>query len=126
METIVSSAIVDSYFRKLKTHLDVDTVIVGGGPSGLVAAYYLAKNNKKVALLERKLAPGGGMWGGAMMFNQIVVQASAKHLLEEFNISYQAHDGHYYVIDSIEATASLIYHASKAGAAIFNCFSGDA
>mgnify|MGYP000535614321 CR=1 FL=1 len=39
-----------------------------------MAAYFLAKAGKKVALFDRKLAPGGGMWGGAMMFNDIVVQ----------------------------------------------------
>ena len=123
METIVSSAIVDSYFQKLKANLNIDTAIVGGGPSGLVAAYHLAKNGKKVALFERKLAPGGGMWGGAMMFNQIVAQKATKHLLDSFNITYQAHNNNHYLIDSVEATASLIYHASNAGAAIFNCFS---
>ena len=36
-----------------------------------------AKAGKKVALFDRKLAPGGGMWGGAMMFNDIVVQEEA-------------------------------------------------
>ena len=77
MEQIVSTGIIDSYFAKLKSNLSIDVAIVGGGPSGIVAAYYLAKAGKKVALFDRKLAPGGGMWGGAMMFNDIVVQEEA-------------------------------------------------
>ena len=88
MERVVSAGIIDSYFSKLKSNLSLDAAIVGGGPSGLVAAYYLAKMGRKVALFERKLAPGGGMWGGAMMFNQIMVQQEAVFILDELGIRY--------------------------------------
>ena len=74
IETKVSQGIISTYFEKLEKNLDLDVAIVGGGPSGIVAAYYLAKAGLKVAQFDRKLAPGGGMWGGAMMFNQIVIQ----------------------------------------------------
>jgi thiamine thiazole synthase len=123
MEQIVSTGIIDSYFRKLKESLSVDVAIVGGGPSGLVAAYYLAKNGIKVSLYERKLAPGGGMWGGAMMFNEIVVQQEAIHILNEFGIDYKHYTDVYYMVDSVHAASALIYHATKAGAKIFNCIS---
>lgn len=123
MEQIVSAGIVDSYFKKIKKNLSVDVAIVGGGPSGMVAAYYLAKKGLKVALYERKLAPGGGMWGGAMMFNEIVVQKNALHILDEFKIDYHHYEGDYYTLDSVHATSSLIYHATKAGAVMFNCTS---
>ena len=123
MEQIVSAGIVDSYFKKLKENLSVDVAIVGGGPSGLVAAYYLAKKSYSVTMYERKLAPGGGMWGGAMMFNEIVVQKEAIHILDELNISYNHYESNYYTVDSVHATSSLIYHASKAGVKIFNCTS---
>ncbi len=123
MEKIVSLGIVDSYYKKLKENLSVDVAIVGGGPSALVASYYLAKAGRKTALFERKLAPGGGMWGGAMMFNQIVVQKDALSILDEFKISYEYFKKDNYLVDSIEATSSLIYHASKAGVTIFNYFS---
>jgi len=115
--------IIDSYFRKLKENLSVDAAIVGGGPSGLVAAYYLAKAGRKVALFERKLAPGGGMWGGAMMFNRIIVQRDAVHVLDELQISYENHDENNFVVDSVESTAALIYHSCRAGVKFFNCFS---
>lgn len=121
MEQIVSAGIVDSYFNKLKENLTVDVAIVGGGPSGIVAAYYLAKQGFKVALYERKLAPGGGMWGGAMMFNEIVVQKEALHILNEFNIAYKHYEKDYYILDSVHATSALIYHATKAGVKMFNC-----
>ena len=70
IEKSVSQGIISSYFKKLERNLDLDVAIVGGGPSGIVAAYYLAKAGLKVAQFDRKLSPGGGMWGGAMMFNE--------------------------------------------------------
>lgn len=123
MEKIISQGIVDSYFNKLKDNLDIDAAIVGGGPSGLVAAYYLAKAGKKVALFERKLAPGGGMWGGAMMFNDIVVQREALPILDELGVQYKHYKDETYLVDSVHATSALIYAATKAGATIFNCYS---
>ncbi len=123
MEKIVSAGIIDSYFAKLKNNLELDAAIVGGGPSGLVAAYYLAKAGKKVALFERKLAPGGGMWGGAMMFNEIVVQQEALPILDELGVSYKPYDSERYTLDSVHSTSALIYKATQAGATIFNCFS---
>ena len=115
MEQIVSSGIIDSYFEKLKSNLSVDVAIVGGGPSGIVAAYFLAKAGKKVALFDRKLAPGGGMWGGAMMFNDIVVQEEAMPIIKELGVSYKE--------GANGTTSALIYQATKAGATIFNCYS---
>lgn len=123
MEQIVSAGIIDSYFTKLKDNLSIDVGIVGGGPSGLVAAYYLAKQGARVCLFERKLAPGGGMWGGAMMFNEIMVQKDALHIVEELGISHSLYRDGYYTIDSVHATAALTYHATRAGATIFNCTS---
>lgn len=123
MEQIVSSGIIDSYFAKLKSNLSVDVAIVGGGPSGIVAAYYLAKAGKKVALFDRKLAPGGGMWGGAMMFNDIVVQEEAMPIVKELGVQYHSAGNGTYIMDSVHTTSALLYQATKAGATIFNCYS---
>lgn len=123
METLVSLGIVENYFEKLKNNLSVDAAIVGGGPSGLVAAYYLARAGKRVVLYERKLAPGGGMWGGAMMFNDIIVQQEALPILDELGVSYKPYRDSACVVDSVHATSALVYAATKAGATIFNCYS---
>ncbi|MGC8603610.1 MAG: sulfide-dependent adenosine diphosphate thiazole synthase [Desulfomonilaceae bacterium] len=120
-EVIITKAIVDRYWAKLKDNLEMDVAIVGGGPSGLVAGYFLAKAGKRVALFERKLSVGGGMWGGGMMFNEIVVQESAIHLLKEFGVRYRLFQEDYYTADSVETASSLIAQATKAGLTIFNC-----
>jgi len=92
IETQVSKGIIKTYFEKLESHLELDVAIVGGGPSGIVAAYYLAKAGLKVAQFDRKLSPGGGMWGGAMMFNQIVVQEEALEIVKDFGINYAPYE----------------------------------
>ncbi len=123
IETQVSKGIINTYFEKLEKNLDLDVAIVGGGPSGIVAAYYLAKAGLKVAQFDRKLSPGGGMWGGAMMFNEIVIQKEALCIVEDFHISYRHYADELYVMDSVESTSALLYHAVHAGATIFNCYS---
>ena len=123
IETQVSKGIITTYFDKLQNNLDLDVAIVGGGPSGIVAAYYLAKAGLKVAQFDRKLSPGGGMWGGAMMFNQIVIQEEAMDIVNDFEINYHPFEDGLYTIDSVESTSSLLYHAVHAGATIFNCYS---
>ena len=71
MEEQISAAIIGRFFSKLQDNLSVDVAMVGAGPSALVAAKLVAEAGLKVAVFERKLAPGGGMWGGGMLFNEV-------------------------------------------------------
>lgn len=123
IETQVSSGIISTYFEKLNNCLDLDVAIVGGGPSGIVAAYYMAKAGLKVAQFDRKLSPGGGMWGGAMMFNQIVIQEEALPIVRDFGINYKEYQDGLFTMDSVESTSALLYHAVHASATVFNCYS---
>jgi thiamine thiazole synthase len=122
-DIIISRAIIRTFSDKLLDCLESEVAIVGGGPAGLVAAYYLAKAGKDVILLERKLSIGGGMWGGGIMFNEIVVQEEARGLLDEFDVGTRIFTDGYYVSDSVEAVSTLCSKAVKAGAKIFNLFS---
>jgi thiamine thiazole synthase len=121
----ISKAIIDSYRDKLVRALDVDVAIVGAGPAGMSCAYYLAKANKKVVIFERKLSVGGGMWGGGIMFNEIVVQEKAKEIMHEFEIKTRVYEKGYYLADSIEAVSTICSKTLKAGAKIFNLLSAE-
>ncbi len=119
-EVEISRAIVEAYFNDLLENLSLDVAIVGAGPSGMVAGYYLAKNGAKVAIFEKKLSIGGGIWGGAMGFNRIVVQEEAKEILDEFGINYRPFKNGLYVADAIETATTLASRAVKAGVKFFN------
>jgi sulfide-dependent adenosine diphosphate thiazole synthase len=123
MEEKITKTIVQGYFHKLTDNLHVDVAIAGAGPSSLVAACDLAKAGKKVAVFERKLAPGGGTWGGGMLFNEVVVQEDTLPILDDFHISYRQADDGYFSIDSVEFASGLIFGACRAGVRIFNAVS---
>jgi len=119
-ELHVTRGIIETFTKELLEYTTVDVAIVGAGPSGLVAAYLLAKGGKKVAIFERKLSPGGGIWGGGMLFNKIVVQKDAEPILKEFEINYTPYGDNYLIADAVEVASTLISKAVKAGVKIFN------
>jgi thiazole biosynthesis enzyme len=119
-DIIISRSIVESYMEKFLGSLSVDVALVGAGPSNLVAGYYLAKAGLKAVIFESKLAPGGGMWGGGMMFNEIVMQDDAIHIIEEMGIAYRPKGDGYYTMDSVESSSTIISKCVKTGTVIFN------
>ena len=124
-ENIISTAIINKFSAKLSEGLKLDVALVGGGPSALVAARYLAEAGLKTAIFERKLAPGGGTWGGGMLFNEVVVQDEALDILDDFSITHKKLENApgYHTLDSVEMASGLIFGAVKAGATIFNSVS---
>jgi thiamine thiazole synthase len=122
-EVIISRAIVESYMKDLLEAMELDVAIVGAGPSGLAAAYYLAKEGVRTAIFEKKLSVGGGIWGGGMMFNKIIVQAEGKKILDEFGIATTKYEEGYYVANAVELASTLCSLAIKGGARIFNLLS---
>ena len=120
-DIIVSRAIIERFTDRLKENLNLDVAIVGAGPAGMVASYYLAKMGYKVAVFERKLSVGGGMWGGGMMFNIIVVQEDALEVLKEFGIIYEPYDEPgYYTACAVHTMSTLTSRATAVGATVFN------
>jgi thiazole biosynthesis enzyme len=122
-EVLITRAIIERYTEKLLANVDLDVAVVGGGVSGLISAWRLARQGHKVAVFERKLSIGGGMWGGGMMFNEIVIQAAAKPIMDELGIRLRPIFDEYYTADAVEAVTTLGSQAVKAGAAVFNCIS---
>lgn len=119
-EVMISKGIVETYAKKFIDTLDVDVAIVGGGPSGIVAGYYLAKAGRKVVLFEKKISIGGGIWGGGMMFNEIVVQDECLEVLNAFEMIPVPYAPGYYTIDSVYTAATLVHKAMQQGLRILN------
>jgi thiamine thiazole synthase len=122
-EVTISKAITESFIKDFLGAMEVDVAIAGAGPSGMTAAYYLAKKGAKTVVFERQLRIGGGMPGGGMMFNRIVVQEEGKRLLDEFEVQTKEYKKGYYIADSLETISTICSKAIKAGVKIFNLVS---
>jgi thiazole biosynthesis enzyme len=116
----ISRAIIENYYKKLLDALDLDVALVGAGPSNLIAGILLGEKKIKTAIFESKLAPGGGIWGGGMMFNEVVVQDTALHLLDKIGVEYKKKKERYYTADSVELASTLISRCVKSDVRIFN------
>jgi thiazole biosynthesis enzyme len=119
-ETAISKAIIESYHRKLARQIESDAIIVGAGPSGLVAAFHLAAAGRRVTIIEKRLTPGGGIWGGAMGMNDVVVQEAALPILTAAGVRPAPHAGGLHVVDAAELACSLCLQAIRAGAVLLN------
>jgi thiazole biosynthesis enzyme len=122
-EITISRAITETFLKEFQEVMEVDVAIGGAGPSGMAAGYYLAKEGVKTVIFERSLRPGGGMPGGGMMFNTIVVQEEARGILNEFGVRTREYEKGYYTADSVEASSAICLKAIQAGAKIFNLIS---
>lgn len=119
-EVEISKAILSTYHEALSDRLASDVIIVGAGPSGMMAAIYLAREGLKVTLLEKRLSPGGGIWGGSMGMSKVAVQSDALALLDELGVARDLRSEDLYAVDAIELAAALCLKTVQAGAALFN------
>jgi sulfide-dependent adenosine diphosphate thiazole synthase len=119
-ETRITRAILDVFHEKLSRALTQDVLVVGAGPSGLMAAITLATRGRRVTVLEKRLAPGGGLWGGAMGMNEVVLQDEALVALEGLAVKTIPAEGGLFVVDAVGLASTLCAGALEAGATILN------
>jgi thiamine thiazole synthase len=119
-EKEVSRAIVAEFSRQLLDYIESDVVIVGGGPSGLMAGRGLASAGHKVLIVERNNYLGGGFWMGGYLMNKLTIRQPAEEVLDELGIPYQSAGPGLFVADAPHACSRLIAAACDAGVKIAN------
>ena len=119
-ETRITRAILDAYHDKLSRSLVSDVVVVGAGPSGLRAAIDLALMGRKVTLLEKRLSPGGGIWGGAMAMNEVVIQDEALSALDGIAVTPRPAGSGLHVVDAMGLGSALCAKAVESGVVVLN------
>jgi len=119
-ESQVTRAIVSEFGKDMQEYADNDVIIVGGGPSGLMAGRELASKNVKVLIIERNNYLGGGFWIGGFLMNKITVRAPAQQVLDELKIPYKEFSKGLYVSDGPHSCSKLIGAACDAGVRILN------
>jgi thiazole biosynthesis enzyme len=111
-DATVSSLIAKHYFDDIQGAIESDVIVAGAGPAGLTCAWTLADDGYRVTVFDKKLAPGGGIWGGGMTFNKIVLQKDVAPILDEAGIPYTEDDGAY-VADAVVFAAKLVAKAAS-------------
>ena len=120
-DVTITRLIIQSYTEKITSLLEVDVAMVGAGPANMTAGYYLGRAGFKSVIFESKLAPGGGMWGGGMMFNEAVLQQDAFSVAEDMGFKTRDRGSGYHTFDSVEAASCLSVKCIQAGTKIMNC-----
>ena len=116
----ISRAILSEFNSWFSDYIVSDVIIVGAGPSGLVAARDLAKQGIKVLVIEVNNYLGGGFWIGGYLMNTLTFRSPAEEMLDELNIPYKKTLDGLLTADGPNACSKLISAACDAGARILN------
>jgi thiamine thiazole synthase len=119
-ESKVTKAIVRSFLKQFEEYAESDVIIVGAGPSGLMAGKELASQRYKVLIVERNNYLGGGFWLGGYLMNKVTVRAPGQEILAELGIPYEEASDGLFVADGPHACSKLIAATCDAGVKFVN------
>jgi thiamine thiazole synthase len=124
-ERDITKAIARSFLEHLEDCAQSDVIIVGGGPSGLMAGRGLAQAGVKTLIVERNNYLGGGFWSGGYLMNKLTLRAPAQGVLQGLGVPYQEAGEGLFVCDAPHACSKLIAAACDAGVKVLNMTSVD-
>lgn len=119
-EKEITSAIVAEFAAQFQEYVECDCIIVGAGPSGLMAGRNLATVGKRVLIVERNNYMGGGFWIGGYLMNKVTIRHPAERILDELGIPYKAVSKNLFVADGPHACSKLIASTCDAGVKFAN------
>ncbi len=119
-EKEVTRAIIDGFAKQFSEYVESDCIIIGAGPSGLMAGRELASHNLKVFIIERNNYLGGGFWIGGYLMNKLTVRAPGQEVLEELGVPFEEVSDGLYLADGPHACSKLIGATCDAGAKFAN------
>ena len=119
-EAQISRAIVGEFYKWFEDFIISDVIIVGGGPSGLMAARDLSNAGLKTLIIESNNYIGGGFWVGGYFMNTLTFRAPGEKILKELEISHRQVEDGLFTADGPSACSKLISAACDAGVKILN------
>ncbi|KXB03403.1 ribonucleoside-triphosphate reductase [candidate division MSBL1 archaeon SCGC-AAA833F18] len=119
-EKDITRAISTAFAKEFQEHTENDVIIVGGGPSGLMAGKELAEKGVKVLIIESNNYLGGGFWLGGYLMNKVTVRTPAQEILDELDVPYEDAGKNISVADGPHACSKLIAAACDAGVKVLN------
>jgi len=119
-EKEITRAIVDEFAKQFSEYVESDCLIIGAGPSGLMAGKELAKEKLKVLIVERNNYLGGGFWIGGYLMNKVTVREPGQEILSELGVPFKEVSKGLYVADGPHACSKLIADTCDAGVKFAN------
>jgi thiazole biosynthesis enzyme len=114
-EKEITRTIASMFFETIQEYSDSEVIILGGGPSGLLAGRDLAKQGVKTLIVEQNNYLGGGYWVGGYMMNPVTVRAPAQKIWDELGVPYRKVNENLYATWGPNACSKLISSACDAG-----------
>ncbi|HOS93449.1 MAG TPA: FAD-dependent oxidoreductase [Armatimonadota bacterium] len=124
-EKSITRGIVERFTRELLSVTDSDVIIVGAGPSGLMAGRDLARRGARTVIFESNNYLGGGFWIGGYLMNQLTIRDPGHRVLDELGVPYEAYEPGLYTAFAPHACSKLIAATCDAGCKVISMTSVD-